>query len=290
MGRPISWQFANGQTTTINLDARHRPTSIDVPGVWNWQASQYDGNDNILSLTNAIATFSYGYDGLDRLIAADTASQTIGFTYDDVGNRLSKTTDGVPMLGSYETGSNRIATYGDKEYTLDLNGNTTADTVNQVLNATYVYSSHDRLIEVIDEPSSSTLATYRYDALGQRVEKVTATETRKFIYGQNGELLVEIDGTGKILHEYVYLNGQPVVDLYEVPDGPPPPLPQEIIIDDTDALLAGANWQTKSSSSAINGSFVQNRKRDQRAIYWYLDDLGVGIGSIKAILPEFCMY
>ena len=40
-------------------------------------------------------------------------------------------------------------------------------------------------------------------------------------------------------------------------------------------LVAGANWQTKSNSSVINGSFVQNRKRDQRTIYWYLDDLGV---------------
>jgi len=274
LGLPITWHYANGQTTTVSLDSRHRPTAIDVPGVWNWQANQYDANDNILNLTNAVETFSYGYDALDRLTAADTASQTIGFTYDDVGNRLSKTIDLVPELGSYETGSNRIVAYGDKQYTLDLNGNTTSVSVNQILNTTYVYSSHDRLIEVIDDPSSSTLATYRYDALGQRVEKVSTTETRKFIYGLNGELLVEMDGTGAVLHEYVYLQGNPVVGLSEIPNGPPPPPPPDIIIDNdsVSAYAAGSNWKSKNSSAVVNGSYIQNRKRSGRSMRWIVDE------------------
>ena len=279
MGRPVSWLFANGQRTTIDLDARHRPVSIDVPGVWNWQASQYDDNDNILSLTNAVNIFSYGYDALDRLTIADTATQSIGFTYDRAGNRLSKTTDGVSEPGVYEPGSNRISSYGDRQYALDENGNTSSVSINLNPETTYVYSSHDRLLEVIDDPSSSTLATYRYDALGQRVEKTTAAETRKFIYGLNGELLVEMDGTGKILHEYVYLGGQAIVDLYVVPAGPPPPSPGETIIDDEDASVNGANWQTKTSSSAVNGTYRQNRKRENRSVYWYVDQAGFEGGS-----------
>jgi RHS repeat-associated protein len=272
LNRPVSWRFVNGQSTTIALDGRHRPISIDVPGVWNWQASVYDANDNILNLTHSGNSFNYGYDALDRLTAADTAAQSIGFAYDDVGNRLLKTTDGVEEPSSYETGSNRIATFGDQQFTLDQNGNTTAVSVNGAPVTNYVYSSHDRLIEVNDEPSSSRLATYRYDALGQRVEKVTATETRRFVYGLNGELLAETDGAGRVLHEYVYLNGMPVIDLAEVPDGLPDSGSTELVFDNDNAVVIGGNWQTKSSSAAENGSYLQNRKRADRAVYWYVDE------------------
>jgi hypothetical protein len=96
----------------------------------------------------------------------------------------------------------------------------------------------------------------------------SAIETRKFIYGPNGELLVETDGTGNILHEYVYLGGAPVIDLSE-PISVPPSSPSEVIIDNSDSAVSviGANWQTKSSSSAENGSYLQNRKRFERNVY-----------------------
>jgi YD repeat-containing protein len=270
--RPVSWRFANGHRTTIDLDARHRPVSIDTPGVWNWQASLYDANDNILDLNRSLESFSYGYDLQDRLITATTALVSIGFTYDKVGNRLSRTTNGVIEPGSYEAESNRIAAFGGTQYTLDPNGNTTAVTVNQVPSETHVYSSHNRLTGIFDEQALTSLATYRYDALGQRVIKSTPAETRKFIYGLNGELLAEIDGNGKILHEYVYLNGMPVADLYETVSGAVAGAAAELIFDNGGALVVGNNWQTKSNSAAVNGSYIQNRKRKDRAVYWYVDE------------------
>ena len=274
LGRPVSWIYGNGQQTSISLDARHRPTSIDVPGVWSWQATQYDNNDNLQGLTNSNDTFTFGYDELNRLTSAIGTQDTIGYDYDDVGNRLSKTTNGAVVSGTYQPGTNRISTYGGNEYTLDAAGNTVAMSFNQTPEVSYVYSSHNRLIEVVDEVGSSTMATYRYDGLGQRVEKITAAESRKFIYGLNGELLAEFDSTGEILHEFVYLNGQPVVDLGELPQGPPPPAPQEVIIDDTDADVLGANWQTQSHSLAENGGYVKNRKRTNRLVRWFIDETG----------------
>jgi RHS repeat-associated protein len=191
-----------------------------------------------------------------------------------VGNRLSKLSDGVVETGVYEFGSNRLMAFGSTQYTFDPNGNTTSVSTGQTSALTYRYSPHNRLSEVVDDAASTSLATYRYDALGQRVEKVSAAQTRKFLYGPNGELLAVTDGAGNVLHEFVYLDGQPVADLFEVAAAPPQEVPGETVIDDGQANVFGANWQTKSSTAAFNGAFVQNRKRENRGVYWYIDETG----------------
>jgi RHS repeat-associated protein len=271
LGKPVAWRFANGQHTSLELDARHRPVRMDVAGLWSWQATAYDASDNILGLENGFDSYSYEYDSLGRLTAAANGAWNISYTYDRVGNRLSKTRDDAVETGGYEAGSNRLAHFGERQFQLDQNGNTTAVLFNQVPEAVYSYSSHDRLIEVSDGFSQSALATYRYDALGQRVEKVSPSDSRSFIYGLNGELLAELDGAGTVLHEYVYLDGRPIVDLHGLPDEPPTPQDGETIIDNDSASVVGANWQKKSSAAAINETYLQNRKRDDRAIYWYVD-------------------
>jgi RHS repeat-associated protein len=258
LGRPVAWQFANGLQTSITFDGRHRPQTIDVPGVMNWLAEAYDGNDNLLSLNGSGGAVNYAYDALDRLTAAVSGTVDLGYSYDAVGNRLARTADGAVEPGSYDPGSNRILGYGDRQFTLDPNGNTTGVSVGGLPAADYVYSGHDRLYEVVDSASSTTLASYRYDALGRRVEKTTAEGTRKFIYGLRGELLVELDGAGDI---------SPLVS------------PGEIVIDDSDATVFGSNWQTKSSPHAVNGTYLQNRKRRDRAVRWYVDQPGFAGGA-----------
>ena len=274
LGRPIAWRFANGLETVVELDGRHRPLRIDVPGVSSWVASDYDADDNLLGVATGGNEFAFHYDALDRLTGAESAERTLVFDYDDVGNRLSRTSDGIVESGSYAPGSNRLEAFGDRQYAVDPNGNTTALSIGQSLLRSYLYSSHNRLTAAIDGASSESLATYRYDAHGQRVEKTSVEGVRKFLYGPSGELLAVTDGAGKVLHEYVYVDGRPLVDLSELPDTPPQEAPETVIIDDGQASVFGSNWQSKSSSSAINGSFLQNRKRDNRGVYWYIDDTG----------------
>ena len=271
LGRPIAWRFTNGLTTTVDLDARHRPESITVPGVWSWQATDYDGNDNLLALTTSFDAYAYGYDAQNRLTDADSAALDIDYQYDKVGNRTAKTVNTVVEAGTYEPGSNRIASYGNRDFTLDANGNTIAEQLNLNPDRTFVYSSHNRLVEAIDDASASTLATYRYDALGQRVSKTTASETRQFVYGQNGELLAILDGDDNVLHEYVYLAGTAVIDLSAYPAAQPPSLPPEVVVDEGAASVYGANWQAKSSAAAINGTYLQNRKTAGRLVQWGID-------------------
>jgi len=279
LNRPVAWRFANGLRTQVSLDTRHRPLTIDVGGFWTWQASAYDAGDNLLAVSNGSETYVYGYDVMDRLTEAESGSWNVTYSYDEVGNRLSRVVDGIVETGIYQAGSNRLMAYADRQYQLDPNGNTIAVSVSQEPYRSLAYSSHDRLVEITDRTSESSLASYRYDALGQRVEKVTAAGTRKFVYGLSGELLAVLDGNGKVLHEYVYLDGLPIIDLNEVPDQLPAAIAGEIVIDNDAANVVGANWQTKPSSAAVNGRYLQNRKRDNRAVYWYVDRPGFAGGS-----------
>ena len=274
MSRPIAWRFANGLQVDVQRDARQRTQYVGVGDVWSWQAGGYDGADNLLARTVDGIGADFAYDPLNRLSAADAAGDSLTFSYDRVGNRLARTYYGISESASYETGSNRLLAFGSRQYERDPNGNTTRMAAGTSSVLGYVYSPHNRLVEILDEASSAVLATYRYDAIGQRVEKSTPDRSRHFVYGRNGELLAVLDESGNPLHEYVYLDGQPVVDLGQPPETPPQAAPAETIIDDGQARFFGANWQSKRSGNAINGSYLQNRKRDDRAVYWYIDETG----------------
>jgi RHS repeat-associated protein len=278
-GRPLTWRFANGLQTSIGIDARQRVHAIDVPGLPGWQDGSYDANGNLLGLTDGTAGFTFAYDALDRLIRADSNSWNMGFTYDGTGNRLSRTAEGITETAAYEAGSNRLTRFGAREYRLDPNGNTTTILADGLPQRDFVYSAHNRLIQVLDGAAASVAATYRYDALGQRVHKTTTAGTLKFVYGPRGELLAELDADGRVLHEYVYLQDRPVADLHEISDQPPPAEPREILIDNDAATVYGANWQTKSSPDAINGTYLQNRKRVDRGVYWYVEQPGFDGGA-----------
>jgi RHS repeat-associated protein len=274
MSQAIVWRFANGLQVDVLLDARQRTQHIGVGNSWSWQAGGYDGADNLLGRTVDGIGVEFTYDPLDRLVAADSAGRSLGFSYDLVGNRLTRTRDGVTETASYEAGSNRLRAFGDRQYELDPNGNTTRMEAGASTTLDYIYAPHNRLIEILDVATSAGVASYRYDAIGQRVGKTTPDRSLGFVYGRNGELLAVLDESGNTLHEYVYLDGQPVIDLGQLSETPPQEAPAETIIDNDQASFFGANWQSKSSVHAINGSFRQNRKRDDRVVYWYIDETG----------------
>lgn len=53
------------------------------------------------------------------------------------------------------------------------------------------------------------IGSYVYNGLGQRVSKtLTAGTVTQNRYGTDGALLSELDGSGAVQREYIYLNGQ----------------------------------------------------------------------------------
>lgn len=52
--------------------------------------------------------------------------------------------------------------------------------------------------------------SYEYNGAGERVEKTTGATKTLFVYGLNGEILGEYDGSGTPIQETIWLDGRPV--------------------------------------------------------------------------------
>ena len=89
----------------------------------------------------------------------------------------------------------------------------TGNTLNNGL-WSYTYSPHNRLDTATE--NATLKATFQYNGLGQRFHKTDSQSNtgHQYLYGQNGELLVETDQDGNILQEHLYLNGQPLAVFY----------------------------------------------------------------------------
>lgn len=110
----------------------------------------------------------------------------------------------APGTYSYQTGTNKlthIAATPPVDYGYDSNGNITTED-----GWTYVYDLSNQLIRVLS--GGNQAAEYTFNGAGQRVKKVTQTETRIFHYDLRGHIIAETSQTGQMLAEYVYLGDQ----------------------------------------------------------------------------------
>jgi RHS repeat-associated protein len=118
--------------------------------------------------------------------------------------------NGVLTFYHYETDSNRLVSISGsvvKTLSYDENGNTTQFGIR-----TFHYDAEGRLGQVLEE--GAVLATYTYDAYGQRVRKTTASGSLYFRYGKNGQLLEEVDAAGGLVRQYIYSEEGDLIALY----------------------------------------------------------------------------
>jgi YD repeat-containing protein len=85
----------------------------------------------------------------------------------------------------------------------DANGSITSNG-----NATFNYDARGRMVSA---NTALGLVSYKINALGQRVQKVTPTSTTVYHYDGNGKLIAE--STDGALTEHVYLGEMPVAVL-----------------------------------------------------------------------------
>ncbi|OGP64656.1 MAG: hypothetical protein A2169_15495 [Deltaproteobacteria bacterium RBG_13_47_9] len=109
-----------------------------------------------------------------------------------------------PGTYTYQQGTNKL-TYIEGTPSIDFgydpNGNITSET-----GWTYVYDLSNQLVKVLAD--GNQVAEYTYNGTGQRIKKVTQTETRIFHHDLWGHLIAETNQTGQMLAEYVYLGDQ----------------------------------------------------------------------------------
>jgi RHS repeat-associated protein len=108
-------------------------------------------------------TITYTYDPLYRLTAADYSDgKYYHYTYDAVGNRLTASDQSSVTSYRYDD-ANRLVEGDGVPYTWDNNGNLLSDGKN-----TYTYDTANRLVEVRNQ---STVTSYRYNGLGDRLSQ-----------------------------------------------------------------------------------------------------------------------
>ncbi|MGA7439924.1 MAG: RHS repeat-associated core domain-containing protein [Luteibacter sp.] len=200
----------NGQAVTYAYDQTGALTDISG-GAFN-QHMRRDAMGNITAIGNSAGvpapTETYGYDALYRLTGVKDASGDAieAYTYSKVGDRLTKSGAGI-LTGaySYEPGTHHLTSVGTTARVVDARGNTTS---NVLASGTYGYGYNQRNRMVVLQKDGATEATYRLNALGQRVQKAVGGVSTTFDYDENSQLTSETSGINQ--RDYIWLDGTPI--------------------------------------------------------------------------------
>jgi RHS repeat-associated protein len=155
------------------------------------------------SLTDLDGSHTFTHDLADRLTSATHPAASglaaESFGYDTVDNRTSWT-GSPPGPGSYDAGM-QLTSDGTNDYTYDAEGRLTQRRNRGTGGITrYTWSDANRLTS-ITAPDGTT-STYRYDALGRRLEVNDNGAIRRFAYS-GWNLSSEFDGTNALRATYV---------------------------------------------------------------------------------------
>jgi RHS repeat-associated protein len=196
------------QSKTYDLDYRLTQLITINGSIHQDLGYTYDAVNNITDIANAVdntRSQTLGYDLLNRLTDATSNYGDIDYTYDAIGNRLSETVDTVAETYSYDVNSHHLQQTQNgvtTSYSYDANGNTISNTGRD-----FSYGDNNRLKDA--STGGSNLATYTYNGRGERVKKDSNSVTY-YYYDQGGQLITELDTSGNIITEYIYIDGQPV--------------------------------------------------------------------------------
>lgn len=207
-GPAHSITFGNGRTQVRTYDLDGRMSSYTLAA--QTMALGYNPSSDITSIAdaaNAANTTTYGYDLKDRLTSVSTSGSAQNYKYDGVGNRTEKVNNSAVTVYTYGTTHNRLVQVGAQAITTDANGSNT-----DKVGATFNYDARGRMVAA---NTAIGLLTYTINSLGQRVRKVTPTDTTVFHYDVGGKLIAESTTTGATTktQEYVYLGDMPVAVL-----------------------------------------------------------------------------
>ncbi len=198
--------FGNGLTEArsgYDLQGRLGQQSL---GTLDTRTYGYDPNGNLIAHPTLGVL---NYDALDRL----REEPGTVYAYDANGNR--QTAGAVPY--TYASASNRLITLDGLSLNRDAAGNLIADA-----NFTYTYNQANRLATVNGKDRKGNpvlLASYTYNAQGQRTRKTTPTATTVYHYDTQGNLLAETTDTGTGQRAYAYLDTVPVAQIDRVKSG-----------------------------------------------------------------------
>ena len=186
----------------------------------------YNARDELISVTDALGapTESYSYTPRGALARADGAWGTLDWQYDGVRNRTTQTFAALDASAStdaysYDTISNRLISIAQdgaetRRFYHDAAGNVTYDDRSGTVYE-YSYNAAGRLAALTI--NGVRKAEYIYNARGQQAVRRLPQEQREIrsFFDPFGNRIAEIEfnllnGSSKLLREYVWLEGMPV--------------------------------------------------------------------------------
>ena len=213
---PIPNIFKNAKNTAIEVpEKQHKSTSV------SWDSKTmlytYDATVKLTKQTYPSGLLeTYSYDKNNRLLSQktnmdETLKIGIDYTYNngdetinvDYSGTLSTIPVTIDATASYNT-ANQITAWGGKGYIYDNNGNLTsgADTAFSAS-----YDTQNRLIEMI---VNGVVTTFKYNANGQRVQKISGSSTVNYHYDHQNRLLFTTDAAKKITTLFIYKGQRPI--------------------------------------------------------------------------------
>lgn len=194
------------ETYTYTYDQRNRLIQETQPD-GTVLSYRYDaaGNRDRLTIVRpdtTETTMEYLYDGLNRLQGVTNGTGTTSYTYDGVGNRTRVNYpngtseryayDNLNRVIQKETYDGAGALTQSYAYTLDPTGRRTR--VDELGGNSIIYS-YDNLYRLTREtiPGSSYDATYSYDVVGNRTQRLINGLTTNYTYDDNDRLVQQGD-------------------------------------------------------------------------------------------------
>lgn len=204
IGRRTQMVYPNGIRTRYVYDAAGQITQILHEKAANQTAVAftnytYDVSGNRIGIADASGNHTFTYDVLNRLTGAGHSGMSSLpvkseiFSYDASGNRTAD----AARTGYAYNDANRIVSDSSFSYTSDASGNMTSRTdQGSGQTTTFAYDSANRLVQV--SASTYTIATYKYDMAGRRIEKNVGGTITRYVYdGQ--DILAMIDGGNNLI-------------------------------------------------------------------------------------------
>ncbi|MBI3867402.1 MAG: hypothetical protein HY299_02640 [Verrucomicrobia bacterium] len=221
-GPVAGFTYGNGLIRRSVYDLDYRLVGIDTSSSnTNIQALglAYDAANNITAISDLLDSArsqSFDYDVNYRLTNAAGVYGSVSYGYDGVGNRVLQVAGGKSNRFIYPPDANRLESIqgsgGIRALTYSATGNIENDDRGAAGVFGYGYGSRNRLSALT--VGGQVVATYRYNALGQRLVKAIGTNVTHFHYDQQSHLIGESDGTtGAMLREYVWLDDMPLAQI-----------------------------------------------------------------------------
>ncbi|PIQ86896.1 MAG: hypothetical protein COV74_02960 [Candidatus Omnitrophica bacterium CG11_big_fil_rev_8_21_14_0_20_45_26] len=209
-GQIIKIEYGNGVKTdytynTETLRLEHLFTSHVAHGTHQDLTYQFDNVGNVIGLTDEINTNTqyFQYDDLNRIKQAIGNYGPYDYIVDPIGNltqkegaTLSYNDSNHPHAVTHYSGSTEI------DYAYDVNGN-------MVVRGSEVlaYDYDNRLVTVSELTQAKGI--YTYDAMGQRIKKVTNNKTTYYL-GKDYE--VEYTASGSLIRKAFFLGNTRVAE------------------------------------------------------------------------------